>query len=129
MRKGRCETRNRRFGVSRAALVVASTLLANGCSFALLEAAPDQGYSRRSQVTCTESYALPVVDTAIAAAAAGGAAASFAKEPSDDGVSKVPYTLAGVAAVVAAVPFLMSAVYGYVEVADCHAAAAGAVGP
>lgn len=125
--QGHCETRSRRFRSRRmtvSAVLVASTLLSNGCSFALIERAPDQGYARGAHVRCTRAYGLPVLDTAITAGWAAGAVASFGKDPSDDGVAKVSYTLAGVAAVVVAVPFLISAAYGYVEVADCNAAAA-----
>jgi hypothetical protein len=132
MRNGRCQTRNRQLRSCRTAVstvLVALTLLAKGCSFALIERAPDEGYARETHVGCTSSYGLPVLDTVITAGAAGGAVASFAKEPSDDGVSKAPYILLGVAAVVAAVPFLMSAAYGYAEVADCNAAAARSVEP
>jgi hypothetical protein len=110
-------------GVTRAVLV-ASTLCASGCSFALIESVPDEGYARGAQVTCTREYGLPVADTVLTAVGAGSAVGAFAGEPSDDGVSKTPYTLLGVATVIAAVPFLLSAVYGYLEVADCSAAAA-----
>ena len=107
------------------AAVGALTLCASGCSFALIERAPDQGYVRAAHVRCTRSYGLPVVDTAIAGALTAGAVSSFSTEPSDDGANKIVPTMVGVGAVIAAVPFLLSAAYGYVAVANCnHAAAA-----
>jgi hypothetical protein len=111
---------------SVSAVLVASTLFANGCSVALIERAPDAGYARGARVKCTRSYGLPIVDTGFTAGSAAVAVALFSKDPGDDGVADIPYTLGGVVAVVAALPFLLSAAYGYVEVADCNAAAAAA---
>lgn len=85
-------------------------LVAGGCSWALVEPPPRYDSGARP-LACTTSWAPPVADTVLATALAGGAVTSVVAELS-------PAVL--IATVLAAVPYGVSAWYGYPRVDRCR---------
>jgi len=97
----------------RAILLVALT----GCSFIGVTRMPHQLPVGR--VDCTESYQQPVVDSLVAA---GSALALFAANACDNDSCLETRGLLAVPAVLLALPYSISALYGYGEVSRCDSA-------
>jgi len=93
----------------KSAAIVA--LLATGCSFIGVRGAPPP---------CTDNFVLPIIDSVVAS---GGIVASAALVASDnpDSDVRVGHVLGGFAAL-AALPYVVSALYGLTKVSDCRAA-------
>jgi hypothetical protein len=97
-----------------AALCLAA--LASGCSFRIMRPAPPASewpnpvLPSSSQLECTDSFAPPIGDTGVTAAL--GTIATLERH------SGSPAVTAGIG--LAAIPFLISAIYGYVEAIQCH---------
>lgn len=96
-----------------------------GCSFIGASAPPQQPHQGR--VRCSDSYALPVVD-AVVAGAVLAAVASAVSAPQQSGDTGLPSAAAigATAAVVIALPFGASAMYGFsrIDPDACKAAEA-----
>ena len=103
-------------------------LVLAGCSYAFVTG-PQA--SAPAQVDCTESYALPVVDDGVIAAAFGAASiAAFASHstnncnPNDSNqdfcVSGNVDPLLGALLIVPTVLYVLSAHHGASEISDCH---------
>jgi hypothetical protein len=101
------------------ACLVAAVLAcaASGCSFKLVRPAPpreewpDSVLRTTSQVPCTSSYTAPVADTLT-----GTLFGSLGYLERNSGSPKVAFVIG-----TAAVPMLISAVYGYISVTRCRA--------
>ena len=100
----------------RGAVAVGLALLASGCSFRIVRPAPARDewpnpvLASSSQVGCTDSPAPPIVDTGVA-----GVLGSIAYIERHSG--SPPLTI-GIG--LAALPFLVSAIYGYIDTAQCR---------
>jgi hypothetical protein len=102
----------RRFG-----LVVLS-----GCSLILVQAPPDHP-PRDVPVQCTDTYAAPIVDTVVGAGLAAFGVWSIAQDSGrscmgDCGPGALG-SVAGAAAVLVALPYVVGAIAGYSSVARC----------
>jgi hypothetical protein len=96
------------------ALMLAALSLTSGCSWALLQSMPED-YENREYVDCTTNTTAPVVDTIFTLLNAGS---TVYLERQDDVPNKGAALGVGV---LAAAVWGASAVYGYVETAECAA--------
>ena len=114
-------TRARREGRPRVSIAMAvalglATLPTTGCSFRLMRPAPppstwpDPVVPSSSEEKCTETEGPPVADTVLV-----GGLGTLTYLERNAGSQTVTLGLA-----VVAVPFLVSAIYGYVEASRCH---------
>jgi len=110
--------------VSALGLFIQST----GCSFAFVENAPPQAEwprdatSLETRSPCTESTKPAFTDGAIAAGLAGLSAMAWlvSRHPGPDSEGDIPERFLTAAMLVAAVPFLISAIYGFMEIDRCR---------
>jgi hypothetical protein len=109
--------RSRRRGPGLApSLTVALTLALGGCSFQFIHPAPphvewpDPVVAESSQVRCTELVGLPIMDTVIS-----GSLGTIAYIERNAGSRTITVGLS-----LATLPFLVSAIYGYVQTSRCH---------
>jgi hypothetical protein len=98
------------------ALALGLSLLASGCSFRLVRPAPatddwpNPVLPTSSQVECTDSLAPPIGDTGVTAALG-----TLTYVERHSGSPAVTYAIG-----LAAIPFLVSAIYGYIETQHCR---------
>ena len=91
-------------------------LLVGGCSFRVVKPAPppstwpDPVRADSSEQACTDSIGLPVVDTII-----GGSLGTLTYIERDAGSRLITIGIG-----VATVPYLASAIYGYIQTARCR---------
>ncbi|HVR00548.1 MAG TPA: hypothetical protein VMT47_00325 [Polyangia bacterium] len=103
---------------SRRKVVVAAffALLVGGCSFQVVKPAPppstwpDPVRADSSEHPCTDSIGLPVVDTII-----GGSLGTLTYIERDAGSRLITIGIG-----IATVPYLASAIYGYIQTARCR---------
>ena len=97
-------------------LTVALALALGGCSFQFIHPAPphvewpDPVVAESSQVRCTELVGLPIMDTVIS-----GSLGTIAYIERNAGSHTITVGLS-----LATLPFLASAIYGYVQTSRCH---------
>lgn len=90
--------------------IALAMLVVSGCSWALVE--PPLRYDSGARpLTCTTAWAPPIADTVLATALVGGATASVIADLS-------PAVL--IATALAAIPYGVSAWYGYPRVDRCR---------
>jgi hypothetical protein len=98
------------------ALALALVLALGGCSFRLIHPAPphaewpDPVVAESSERACTDLVGLPIIDTVVA-----GSLGTLAYVERDAGSHTITLGLG-----LASIPFVASAIYGYVQTARCH---------
>ena len=102
-------------------LLLAGLLLA-GCSFF---AVPSARTTPSGQVACPATYAPPLIDSLFAAAGASLIIFGGIEEKNEEGGDAPDQNFAALPGILILVPFAISALYGFVKVGNCKAAARG----